>query len=185
MYKIGIVHGRFQILHKEHIKYILAAKEKCSHLIVGITNFDCYFEGAKTCVEDPHRVCLNENPLSYYERYEMIKIALLAESIPLEDFSIVPFPIDEPSRIKNFLPTDEVFFLTIYDDWGRKKLRILKELGFKVEVLYEKTLKEKHISSSMRRERIRKEESWEELVTPRVYKYIIENKIDERIRLDT
>lgn len=73
----------------------------------------------------------------------MIKIALLAENIPLEDFSIVPFPIDEPSRIENFLSIDEIFFLTIYDDWGRKKLRTLKEPGFKVEVLYEKNLKGK------------------------------------------
>ncbi|MBP3706729.1 MAG: adenylyltransferase/cytidyltransferase family protein [Clostridia bacterium] len=37
MEKIGVVCGRFQIFHNEHLQYVMAAKEKCEHLIVGIT----------------------------------------------------------------------------------------------------------------------------------------------------
>ena len=106
----------------------------------------------------------------------------MSEGLSLGEFSIVPFPIDEPERIKNFVPIKEIFFLTIYDNWGRKKLEILKELGVKVEVLYEKTLEEKHMSSSIIREKIRNGEDWKDLVTPSVYEYLVENGIDERIK---
>ena len=36
----GIIHGRFQILHNDHVKYLLAGKQFCRHLVVGITNPD-------------------------------------------------------------------------------------------------------------------------------------------------
>jgi len=36
----GVVHGRFQVLHNDHVKYLLAGKARCRHLVVGITNPD-------------------------------------------------------------------------------------------------------------------------------------------------
>ncbi len=36
----GVIHGRFQILHNDHMRYLLAGKERCEHLVVGITNPD-------------------------------------------------------------------------------------------------------------------------------------------------
>ena len=36
--QIGVIHGRFQLLHNEHMKYIMAGKERCEHLIIGICN---------------------------------------------------------------------------------------------------------------------------------------------------
>ena len=38
MEHIGVVCGRFQIFHNEHLQYVMAAKEKCEHLIVGISS---------------------------------------------------------------------------------------------------------------------------------------------------
>lgn len=35
MIEIGVVCGRFQIFHKEHLQYVLAAKKECKYLIVG------------------------------------------------------------------------------------------------------------------------------------------------------
>ena len=40
MEHIGVVCGRFQIFHNEHLQYVMAAKEQCEHLIVGITSPD-------------------------------------------------------------------------------------------------------------------------------------------------
>ena len=40
MDKLGAVCGRFQIFHLDHLRYVLAAKERCEHLIVGITSPD-------------------------------------------------------------------------------------------------------------------------------------------------
>ena len=36
----GVVCGRFQIFHNEHLQYVMAAKEQCEHLIVGIASPD-------------------------------------------------------------------------------------------------------------------------------------------------
>ncbi|MEE3919398.1 hypothetical protein V2I01_16940 [Micromonospora sp. BRA006-A] len=36
----GFAHGRFQVLHMEHLEYLLAAAERCDFLHVGITQPD-------------------------------------------------------------------------------------------------------------------------------------------------
>lgn len=38
MRSLGGIHGRFQVLHNDHLKYILAGKAHFEHLVVGITN---------------------------------------------------------------------------------------------------------------------------------------------------
>lgn len=40
MVEQGVIHGRFHILHNDHLKYLLAGKLARCHLIVGITNPD-------------------------------------------------------------------------------------------------------------------------------------------------
>lgn len=40
MIRTGVIHGRFQLLHNDHLKYLLAGKARCEHLVVGITNPD-------------------------------------------------------------------------------------------------------------------------------------------------
>ena len=35
---VGVIHGRFQMLHNDHLKYLLAGKSRCDHLVIGITN---------------------------------------------------------------------------------------------------------------------------------------------------
>ena len=40
MIDIGVVYGRFQILHLKHLEYILAAKMRCRKLYVGISSPD-------------------------------------------------------------------------------------------------------------------------------------------------
>ena len=37
-YETGVIHGRFQVLHNDHLKYLLSGKALCRHLVVGITN---------------------------------------------------------------------------------------------------------------------------------------------------
>ena len=39
-YDTGVIHGRFQILHKDHLKYLLSGWELCRHLVIGISNPD-------------------------------------------------------------------------------------------------------------------------------------------------
>lgn len=164
MIETGVIHGRFQVLHNDHMKYLLAGKERCRHLVVGITNPDPTLtrdDPADMARSSPHA-----NPLTYFERYTMVRAALLESGINLSDFSIVPFPINIPHMYKYYVPMDATFFLTIYDSWGEKKLRQFESLGLTVEVLWKRPPEEKGLRAVEIRSRMMKAEPWEHLVPP-------------------
>lgn len=180
IYDIGVIHGRFQILHNDHMKYLLAGKELCKHLIVGITNPDPSL--TKDHESNPHRSTSLANPLTYYERYIMIREALLEKGLKLSEFSIVPFPINLPELIKFYVPMDVIFFLTIYDDWGRQKKKVFEKLGLKVHVLWEVPLEKKGLNGSEIRDAIIKGESWKHFVPSSVTKLVKEWNIVHRLK---
>lgn len=181
MEKIGVVHGRFQVLHNDHMKYILAAKEKCEHLIIGICNPEDAL--TKYSSANPHRSKHSSNPLTYYERAECIKLAMQEEHISLSDFTIVPFPINYPERLFNYVPLEACFYMTIYDDWGREKYHTLHdELGLHVDVLWDVLTCEKGISASDVRQCIHEGSEWSQYVPSSVYNYIVSRKLDYRIK---
>jgi len=59
-----------------------------------------------------------------------------------------------PERYQYYVPLDAVFFLTIYDDWGRQKLAYFKSLGLTPHVLWEVTPDKKGISAGDIRNRM-------------------------------
>ena len=179
-YDVGTIHGRFQILHNDHLKFLLAGKELCEHLIVGITNPDPSL--TKNHDSNPHRSKPIANPLTYFERYIMIRDTLLEKGLNYSDFSIVPFPINVPELLKYYVPMNVVFFLSIYDDWGRQKKKYLESLGLKVYVLWEVPIEKKGLSGSDIRESMLKGEQWEHLVPPTIVKLVKEWGIIERLR---
>ncbi len=179
-FNIGVIHGRFQILHDDHMKYLMAGKELCSHLIVGITNPDPTL--AKYTETNPHRNMTSSNPLTYYERYVMIRDALLEKGLTLSEFSIVPFPINFPELIKFYVPMNAVFFLSIYDEWGRRKKSILESLGLKVHVLWDVPLEKKGLSGYDIREAMIHDQLWEQHVPPSTEKLIKEWNIVARMK---
>ena len=158
MHKRGVIHGRFQVFHNDHLRYLLAGKARCEHLVVGITDPDPSL--SKFDPADPNRSQPLSNPLTYFERYTIVIRALLENGLENSHFSVVPFPIHFPEKYENYVPLDGIFLLTIYDRWGRKKLEQFKRLGLKVEVLWEKTLKEKGLTATEIRTRMIKGEPW-------------------------
>jgi cytidyltransferase-like protein len=164
MVETGVVHGRFQILHNDHIKYLMAGKSKCRHLIVGITNPNPTL--TRNDAADPARSSSDANPFTYYERYQMVKTTLLEQGLGITEFSVVPFPINFPDLYKYYCPFDALFFLTIYDKWGEKKLRMFQSQGLKTEVLWRRPIEEKGLSSTYIRELISQDKPWEHLVPP-------------------
>lgn len=178
-YDVGTIHGRFQILHNDHLKFLLAGKELCEHLIIGITNPDPSL--TKEHNSNPHRSKPISNPLTYFERYVMIRNSLLEKGLKYSDFSIVPFPINVPELLKYYVPMDVVFFLSIYDDWGRQKKKYLESLGLKVHVLWEVPLEKKGLSGSDIRRSMLKGESWEHFLPPAVVKLVNQWDIIKRI----
>ncbi len=162
MIDTGVAHGRFQLFHLDHLKYVLAAKERCRHLVVAITNPDptlTRFDPA-----DPHRSSPENNPLTYYERYRLIKEALLEEGLDSRDFSLVPLPINFPELYRYYVPLDATFFLTIYDEWGEKKLAMFTSLGLKTDILWRKPKSEKGLTATALRRMMGRGQPWEHLV---------------------
>lgn len=179
-YELGVIHGRFQILHNDHIKYLMAGKELCKNLVVGITNPDPSL--TRDSDANPHRSTPLANPLTYYERYLMTQAALLEQDLSLSEFSIVPLPINVPDLIKYYVPLHAIFFLTIYDNWGRQKKKYFQSLGLKIYVLWEVTLENKGLSSSDIREAMIQDKKWEQLVPPSVEKLMKEWEIPLRLK---
>ena len=178
--EIGVAHGRFQVLHHDHLKYILAAKARCRHLIVGIANPDptlTRFDPA-----DPHRSSPADNPLTYYERYVILKAALLEQGIHHRDFSLVPLPINFPELYQYYVPLQAVFYLTSYDEWGEKKLEMFESLGLHVEVLWRRPKAEKGLTSSLIHQKIAQNQPWEHLVPAAVSTLFAQLGLVERIR---
>lgn len=179
-FELGIIHGRFQVLHNDHLRYLLAGKGLCRHLIVGITNPDPHL--TREDAADKHRHSRLANPLTYWERYLMVHRSLAEAGVALEAFSIVPFPINFPELYRYYVPLDAVFFLSIYDDWGRKKLATFRSLDLKTHILWEVPPEKKGISGSTVRELMLHGGSWEEMVPAGVASLMKEWEIPARLR---
>ena len=180
MDEIGVIHGRFQVLHNDHMKYLISGKRLCKHLIIGICNPEVHL--SKYTSSNPHRSLRSSNPLTFYERLECIKGAMLEYGVERDEFEIVPFPINFPDRIFNYVPSSAVYYMTIYDQWGKEKYHTLKEeLHLNVKVMWEVPIEQKGISASDIRLSILNGTEWRHLVPTSVYRYICDNNIDKRI----
>lgn len=180
MVKTGVIHGRFQVLHNDHLKYLLAGKARCEHLIVGITNPDPTLTGEDGA--DKTRSLPESNPLTFYERYRMVNTLLIGEGINATEFSIVPFPINFPELYQFYVPLDAVFFLTIYDQWGDRKLEIFKSLGLETEILWRRDVSEKGLSSTTIRSFICEGKPWKKYIPSQLLPLVKEFDLEQRIR---
>ncbi len=162
--EVGVIHGRFQILHNDHLKYLLAGKDCCRRLVVGITNPDPRLTAKEASA--PERDNPLANPLTYYERQCLVTDVLQAQGLSAADFSVVPFPINFPELYRYYLPLEALFFLTIYDDWGRTKRDYFNSLGLQTRVLWEVPPEQKGISAADVRRRLMTGQAWEHLVPP-------------------
>jgi cytidyltransferase-like protein len=178
--KVGVIHGRFQGLHHGHMEYLLEGKKRCEFLYVGITNPDPGL--TKENSNDLKRSKSEENPFAYHERLIMLRDALVNAGIERHEFEIVPFPINIPELIKYYVPLDAVFFITIYDDWGKHKMETIQALGVKTDLMWKKNMDERFTTGKELRKLIANNNKWEHLVPPSVFSYIKNNKLDLRIK---
>ena len=160
LYEWGCVHGRFQPFHREHLEYALAARERCKRLLVGVTNPDPTRVAPE--VSNAHRHEARANPFTYFERALMVRDSLLGEGLKAREFAIVPFPIQEPGSCRYYVPEGAVHFMRVYSGWEEEKVRRLRAHGFTVEIL--DSGKEKAVSGTEVRSRLRSGLPWEHLV---------------------
>ncbi|MDD2980656.1 MAG: nicotinate-nucleotide adenylyltransferase [Hespellia sp.] len=180
MVETGVIHGRFQVFHLKHMEYVLAAKMRCRKLYIGITQPDDLY--VKEGQYEHSAAYLFANPLTYLERYTMIKKAILDFGVSADEFEIVPFPVERPEYILQYAPKDAVFYMNIYDSWGEEKYELFKSLGLEVDVLWRKEEHEKGLTATDVRMAIAKGQDWQQMVPKTTYEYIVENQLDTRIR---
>ena len=176
----GVACGRFQPFHLGHLEYVLAAKKQCDFLWVGIPNPEPSL--TKRDPADPHRSLPTSNPFTYHERFLMIRESLLEAGVPRKQFDIVPFPINFPERIPWYAPKHAKYFVTVYDDWGRKRVSLLQSAGLDVCVLWERTPDSKVTTGGEIRSMMQKKQRWQSKVPKAVAKTFRESGADERIR---
>jgi len=175
---LAVIHGRFQPLHVGHMEYLLAGKQLCDTLVIGITNPDPWTTGHEE--SDLKRGTPEANPCTFYERYLMVEGAMLNAGIPCAAFRIVPFPHSYPERLRYYSPPGALFLLSIYDRWGETKLERFRKVGLAVHVLWRR--EKKVTSGSEIRELICTGGPWESLVPSSTARVIREFGIDQRIR---
>lgn len=144
------IHGRFQPFHNDHLEYALSAKKQCEFLWIGITKYDITPIDASPLARPRERP--DHNPLTYFERINIIAGALAEAGIGRSSFGFVPFPIETPNRLPLFMPISIPCFTTIREEWNREKIRVLESTGYKVIVLWERL--EKTITGGRIREDI-------------------------------
>lgn len=176
---VVVIHGRFQIFHRDHLRYVSAALERGAHVVIGLTGIP-YLAGDADASTPAHRLRSGDNPLTYHERVEMIDRALRREGVDATRFSFVPFPIEQPERLPYFVGEKAVMVTTIREPWNEAKVERLRRLGYEVEVAY--TDLNKEISGGEIRDLIRRgDRQWEELVPPGAVEYLKEIDIQARL----
>ena len=166
-HRFGMMLGRFQPFHIEHLRYFRLAWERSERVIVGITNPD-----PDAILADDlsgHRHLPEDNPLTYIERLMMIQDTLRDEGFPMERVFIVPMPIHHPDRWKFYIPTETVIFVVVYSPWEWQKAERLRLAGYSVEIV--DNLK-KGVSGQQIRSLIRSNGKWEDLVPPAAARHL-------------
>jgi nicotinamide-nucleotide adenylyltransferase len=174
-YEYGMIHGRFQPFHNEHLRYFRMAWERSENVLVGITNPD-----PSTIVEDAlsaHRHRPEDNPFTFTERLMMIQAALREEGFPMERIFIVPLPIHHPERWRYYIPRSAVMFVVTYSQWERTKAEKIKKAGFEVVTIDSLV---KGIHGQEVRALMKSGGDWERLVPPAVTAFIRGKNAGER-----
>jgi nicotinamide mononucleotide adenylyltransferase len=175
----GSVHGRFQPFHNGHLEYVLEAQRRCRFLWIGITKYD--IDTSELSPLGRSREKPENNPLTFHERLTMIGEALVAQGIRREAFAFIPFPIEKPAKLPQFLPVSVPCFTTIYEEWNREKIQVLKSHGYDVIVLWERERKE--ISGGeIRDDMLSGGTRWKGMVPPTTVKLAQEFVLQERLK---
>jgi nicotinamide mononucleotide adenylyltransferase len=176
----AFVCGRFQPPHREHLDYLLRAKERCEFLWVGIVRPGIEVVST-TAKGDPHRGDPAANPLTYFERVRIISAMMLDVGVSRASFACTPFPLDGPHELlPSFMSLAIPCYTTVCEAWNLDKKRELEAAGYSVEVLV--TRGESRIQgSAIRRKIVAGEPGWQSDVPPATERAVVEWGLRERL----
>lgn len=172
MFPSACIHGRFQILHNDHLAYFRNAATKHDRLYIGITGQQ------RDLLGTAGREARSENPLTYWERLEMWRVVLAQEG---GEHIVGPFPIEAHQTLHDFVPTSCVCVTTIREAWNQEKVERLQAMGYKVDVLASDP--NKAISGSQLRALIKSGDTeWKQKVPAAVADFLETINITARLR---
>ncbi|MFF3867477.1 nicotinate-nucleotide adenylyltransferase [Micromonospora sp. NPDC001898] len=176
----GFAHGRFQVLHVEHLEYLLAAAERCGFLYVGITqpHLDRLRPSAGAAA---HRHDPTANPLTYGERAELVTRCLVAAGVGKTAFAVRPFPIEQPELLADLIPLSATAFTTVCDEWNLHKIEVLRRLGYDVQVLFRRG-SQRITGSAIRRMIGQGDPKWTSFVQAACRDYLLDLDLAARLR---
>lgn len=180
MTRTGIVNGRFQVLHLKPYGVYSCSKDALRQIIY--RNHESGWSSHADTVHDENRGTKAGNPLTYFERCEMIRGAMEEFNVPAKEYDFIPFPISMPEYIAQYTPKEAVYYVGMFDAWDEEKYKILRSLDLDVNILWRKTEEEKGITGSKVRELIATDQEWKQFVPKSVYHYLTENELDKRVK---
>lgn len=158
--------GRFQPFHYGHLYAIESILKECDNLVLVVGS-----------AQMSHQ---HDNPFTAGERIEMIRAALNGAKVPTDRYMIIPISDAPAHRVwVSAVESQTPRFDLVYSNQSLTK-RLLIEAGYEVRPI-ELYQRGKYEASEIRR-RILKEEDWEELVPPEVYRIVQEIDGENRIR---
>jgi len=156
--------GRFQPFHKAHLQDIKNILKECDEVIIAIGSSQ--YTNTK------------DNPFSVEERIEMIEDVLISEDIG--NYTLFPIPdVGDDKKWVEELITLVPKFDIVYtgNDWTENCFR-----NYKKKLKIKKIKLIPNINSTTIRDKILKNENWQELVPEKVVEFIERVKGVERIK---
>ncbi|MFH1674354.1 MAG: nicotinate-nucleotide adenylyltransferase [Pseudomonadota bacterium] len=159
---IGMVHGRFQPFHLEHLDYVLSGYKRCKRLIIGITNpepSEYIFNPASN-----HRHLEASNLFTYFARMEMIRWSLIDLNLDMDVISFVPFHINDQAKWEDYLPRAKVIvqYVRLFSQWEEEKIAKFRAYGFKVKIIDSGI--QKKVTATQVRTALSENGNWQSLV---------------------
>jgi nicotinamide-nucleotide adenylyltransferase len=157
----GLFIGRFQPFHLGHLKDVKEALEEVDELVIGIGS--------------SQEKDTEENPFSVEERIEMIEFVLAAEDIG--NYTIFPIPDFNDDKkwlehVETLLPEFDIVYTG--NDWT--------ERCFKEKYKVKKIKLIENISSTIIRDKILKNENWQDIVPKKTVEFLEKINGVERIK---
>ena len=170
MYDAIAVTGRFQPFHVDHLDLVVHGLSLAHHVVIGITNPD-----HRSLVEFPennHRHLATANPFTFFERAEIIRSSLEAADVTSAQYTVVPFPLDEPEVWHEYIPATISQLVRIFSSWEEEKIKRLRAGGYEVNIIHGNPGTK--VSGTDIRNAMLAGESWQHLVSPGALKILRE-----------
>lgn len=171
------VHGRFQPFHNGHLDYVCQAFDRANLVYVGLTQL---FQPSSGNAVGLRRDTNEANPLSFFERTQVVTAALTGAGISRARFSVIPFPIETPERLPEFLPLSIRCLTTRLNSWNDQKIERLQHIGYVTELLAVAAPNETTITTGSEIRRLIRagDRSWRKFVPPAAAQLIEEHYLE-------